>query len=150
MAHPVPKPTRLRMLEGNPSKRPLNMNEPQPPTTALALECPEHLGDIARDEWDLIAPILHRMGLLTDVDRDALAAYCTAYERWMECKKELKSGLVMVTPSGYQQQKPQVSMEQQYLKILKDFMHEFGLTPASRSKLIAPNAPKDDLDALLR
>jgi len=31
MRGPPPKPTYLRILEGNPSKRPLNRNEPQPP-----------------------------------------------------------------------------------------------------------------------
>ena len=34
-----PKPTALKLLEGNPSRRALNKNEPQPPTSIP--ECPD-------------------------------------------------------------------------------------------------------------
>lgn len=34
-----PKPTNLKILEGNPGKRPLNLNEPKP--IPIAPECPD-------------------------------------------------------------------------------------------------------------
>ena len=41
-----PKPTRLKMLTGNPGKRPLNHDEPRP--EAAIPECPPELGPVAR------------------------------------------------------------------------------------------------------
>jgi phage terminase small subunit len=45
-----PKPTRLKLLTGNPGKRPLNETEPRP--EAAIPECPVVLGPVARQEWD--------------------------------------------------------------------------------------------------
>lgn len=38
---PKPKPTAIKILEGNPGKRPLNLNEPKP--QRIAPECPVYL-----------------------------------------------------------------------------------------------------------
>ena len=69
-----PKPTTLRILEGNPGKRSLIDGPPQAP--AKIPECPCFLDDEARAEWLRMAPVLLEMGLLTPADRAALAAYC--------------------------------------------------------------------------
>ena len=58
----------------------------------------------------------------------------------------------MKTPSGYWQQVPQVSIAQTYLKVMNRLAEQFGLTPASRSRIIADAAGKDtadDMEALL-
>ncbi len=44
-----PTPTRLKLLGGNPGKRPLNLDEPQPEPTLP--EPPAHLSDEAKAEW---------------------------------------------------------------------------------------------------
>ena len=72
MSGPPRKPTRLRILEGNPSKRPLPNNEPQPDPTMP--ECPDWLMADAKEEWHRVAPELHRIGLLTIVDQTAWPA----------------------------------------------------------------------------
>src|SRR5438067_3785806 len=72
-----PKPTRLKMLTGNPGKRPLNHDEPRP--EANIPECPPELGPLARQEWDRLVGELAALRLLTNLDRAALAAYCGAY-----------------------------------------------------------------------
>lgn len=79
MSGPPRKPTRLRILEGNPSKRPLPNNEPQPDPTMP--ECPDWLMADAKEEWHRVAPELHRIGLLTIVDQTALAGYCPGNTR---------------------------------------------------------------------
>jgi len=48
-----PKPTRLKMLTGNPGKRPLNPNEPRPEATIP--DAPAELSAGARAEWDRLA-----------------------------------------------------------------------------------------------
>src|SRR5205085_7950964 len=72
-----PKPTRLKMLTGNPGKRPLNQDEPKP--EASIPDCPPELSPAARQEWDRLAAELGALRMLTNLDRAALAAYCTAY-----------------------------------------------------------------------
>jgi P27 family predicted phage terminase small subunit len=140
-----PKPTALKVLEGNPGKRPLNKNEPKPEKKAP--RCPSWLEPEAKKEWRRMSKQLEALGVLTQVDAAAFAGYCQAYARWKEAEEFLsKHGTIFKTPSGYIQQVPQVSIAQTYLKIMKDFCSEFGLTPSSRTRIVVNNktAQSDD------
>lgn len=129
-----PKPTALKLLEGNPGKRAINHAEPQPEKKAP--KCPDWLLAEAKKEWRRMARELELMGLLTTMDMTAFAGYCQAYARWQEAEMFIaQHGSIFITPSGYVQQVPQVSIAQQNLKIMQSFSAEFGLTPASRSRL---------------
>jgi len=131
-----PKPTALKMLEGNPGKRPINANEPVPPTGEVI--CPAWLLPEAKKEWRRLAASLEAMGVLTMADLTAFAGYCQAYARWREAEEFItQHGSIFKTPSGYIQQVPQVSIAQQNLKIMQSFCTEFGLTPACRARIIA-------------
>ena len=57
-------------------------------------------------------------------------------------------GTIVRTPSGYWQQVPQVSIAQTYLKIMNRFAEQFGLTPASRSRIIAAESSTDTQDEM--
>ena len=64
-------------------------------------------------------------------------------------------GSIFQTPSGYVQQVPQVSIAQQNLKIMQSFCSEFGLTPATRARIIAgagseDGASEDPMERLLK
>ena len=74
-----PKPTALKVLEGNPGGRPLNPNEPKP--AKKAPRCPSWLEDEAKKEWKRMGKTLEQMGLLTEMDMAAFAGYCQAYAR---------------------------------------------------------------------
>ena len=147
-----PKPTAVKQLEGNPGKRQLNANEPKP--AARAPSCPKWLEDDAKKEWRRLAKQMEQLGILTEVDMAAFAGYCQAYARWKEAEEFLtKHGTIFKTPSGYIQQVPQVSIAQTYLKIMKDFCSEFGLTPSARSRIHAAVDKKDtddEMEQLLR
>lgn len=142
-----PKPTALKVLEGNPGKRPLNANEPKPEKKAP--KCPAWLEPEAKKEWRRMSKILEELGILTEIDASAFSGYCQAYARWKEAEEFLsKHGTIFKTPSGYIQQVPQVSIAQTYLKIMKDFCSEFGLTPSSRSRINAGTAKGDTDDPM--
>ena len=142
-----PKPTGIKELEGNPGKRPLNKNEPKP--KAKAPTCPKWLEDEAKNEWRRTAKQLEGLGILTEVDMTAFAGYCQAYARWKEAEEFItKHGAIVKTPSGYWQQVPQVSIAQTYLRIMNRFCEQFGLTPSSRSRIIADNGNSDDDDMM--
>jgi len=131
-----PKPTELKILEGNPGKRPINTQEPIP--NKKAPRCPAWLEPEAKKEWRRTAKQLEELGILTEVDMAAFAGYCQAYARWKEAEEFIsKHGTIVKTPSGYWQQVPQVSIAQTYLKIMNKFCEQFGLTPSARSRIVA-------------
>jgi hypothetical protein len=59
-----PKPTALRILQGNPGKKALNKREPKP--RVCIPPCPRHLTPRAKSHWKAVAPKLARIGLLTE------------------------------------------------------------------------------------
>jgi P27 family predicted phage terminase small subunit len=129
-----PKPSRLKALTGNPGKRPLNANEPQPEVAVP--ECPPELGPVARREWDRLSQELASLGLLTNLDRSALAAYCGAYALWAEATEAIqKYGTMVKSPSGYPIQSPYVAIANRQAEIMMRIASEFGFTPASRSRI---------------
>ena len=146
-----PKPTALKELEGNPGKRALNQHEPKPEKKAP--KCPVWLDPEAKKEWRRMAKQLEGLGILTEVDMAAFAGYCQAYARWKEAEEFItKHGTIVKTPSGYWQQVPQVSIAQTYLKIMNRFCEQFGLTPSSRSRIVADGSSEGDdpMEQLLR
>jgi P27 family predicted phage terminase small subunit len=134
MAGRRPLPTATKLLRGNPGKRAINQREPKP--TGIPT-CPTHLDATAKREWTRISRELIDIGLLTEVDRSALAAYCAAYSRWASAEKSIaKFGLVIKSPkSGYPVANPFVGIANTALQIMHRFAIEFGLTPASRTRL---------------
>ena len=77
-------------------------------------------------------------------------SYCQAYARWKEAEEFItQHGTIVKTPSGYWQQVPHVSIAQTYLKIMNKFAEQFGLTPSSRSRIIASDGgPADAADEM--
>lgn len=146
-----PKPTALKILAGNPGKRPLNRNEPHPTGTPT---CPKHLDKAAKIEWRRISRELTSLGLLTNVDRTALAAYCAAYSRWANAEEQLqKFGHVIKSPkSGLPIPNPYLSVSNRALDHMRKFGTEFGLTPASRCKLSisSPAKTEDPFETFMR
>lgn len=80
-----PKPTAVKVLEGNPGKRSLNTGEPKPEKKAP--RCPAWLEDEAKKEWKRMAKQLEHLGILTEIDMAAFAGYCQAYARWKEAEE---------------------------------------------------------------
>jgi len=100
-----------------------------------------------------MAKVLEAMGLLTEMDMAAFAGYCQAYARWKEAEEFItQHGSMVRTPNGYLQQVPQVSIAQTNQKIMLKFCEQFGLTPSSRSRIVAGadgNSSEDEMEQLL-
>jgi phage terminase small subunit len=71
---PPPKPTRIRVLEGNRSRRPLPANEPQYP--AGTPDRPSGMTAGGRKIWDTLVSEMAASGVLRPVDALALAQLC--------------------------------------------------------------------------
>lgn len=144
-----PKPTALRILEGNPGKRPLPTGEPKP---RLGVgECPDWLSDVAKGKWAELVPELERIGLLTLVDNDALATYCETYAEWRRSVEYLREhGTVYESARGIIA-RPEVGISQRARQLMRQYAQEFGLTPSGRVRLATPARQQeaDDLDEML-
>jgi len=132
-------PTALHLLRGNPGKRKLNDREPKPTALAGDLPPPDWLDVSAQTEWRRIAPTLGRLGVLTETDADALAAYCEAFTTWKQATQRLRQFGMVVKRSKAEGELPVISP---YVKIahhamgqMRAFLIEFGMTPSSRARI---------------
>jgi P27 family predicted phage terminase small subunit len=140
-------PTAIKILRGNPGHRPLPENEPTP---ELGAEMPEGLSSEAARHWPKISALLEDMGVLTNVDAQALALYCEVFARWRyACTQLARYGLVVKSPSGYPIQSPYLAIENRAQDQMVALMREFGMTPASRTK-VSSVKPKQKENSFLR
>jgi len=136
-----PTPTHLRILRGNPGKRPLNEREAKP--LAAIPDPPAHLTVSALEEWNRIAPLLLEQGLLTNLDRAGLAAYCVAYGRWAEAEERVrKLGVLVKSPNGFPVHSPYLAVANRAMEQMQKMLTEFGMSPSSRSRARAETQPK--------
>lgn len=152
MAGRKPKHTAIKKLEGNPGKRKLNTKEPIPAKGMP--ECSDWLLLEANKEWERLCDLMNQMGVLTEVDMAAFVAYCQSYARWKEAQEHIDSeGSTFETDKGYQQQTPWVGIANTNQKLMLQAASEFGLTPSSRSRIVAGSAKgkelQDEIEALL-
>ncbi len=134
-------PTKLRVLEGNPGKRPI----PDEPDMSSGLPAPPpHLTGYALEEWNRLAAGLHRLGILNDGDAMSFAAYCDAYGWWRVATEEMNrraekggslAAIVDKTSNGNYVQNTLVGTANKARADMVRYASEFGLTPAARAKI---------------
>lgn len=133
---PAPKPTAIKQLQGNPGKRPLNANEPRPPSSDRPPAVPRWLSEEAKKEWRRHAGPLWKADLLTDADHDVLALYCETFATWLKAEAVVrKEGMVVRTSFGNLVQNPYLSIANRAKKDAMLLMRELGMTPAARSRI---------------
>jgi P27 family predicted phage terminase small subunit len=148
---PKPLPVNVHLLRNNAAKKPLGqlLDDVVRPDVAIPT-CPQHLGDEARKEWRRISKHLAKLGLISQIDRAALAGYCQSWGRWVEVERKIAAanaadpdkvaGLVTSTPAGYQQISVLMQISNRCLEQMKRFLAEFGMSPAARSRVTASDA----------
>ncbi|HYG73464.1 MAG TPA: phage terminase small subunit P27 family [Planctomycetota bacterium] len=140
----TPKPTVLKILEGNPGKRKLNAAEPK--LKAAAPDCPVWVSGPARQHWPEIASQLAEMGVSTTADKIALGLLVDAMGQYIEAKRDVEeAGLTFTSEgTGAVHVHPSVSLMQNAWERIVKALREFGLTPASRTKVHAIVEQKQD------
>jgi len=119
-------------------------------------KCPADIDKDAKATWKELAPIVHRMGMLTEVDGPAFANLCQIRGRIIQINKFIKRenpSLVQVkrkidpetgqditefVPSPYE------VMARQYYELFRKYASEFGLTPRGRVGLAVVGKDSDD------
>lgn len=136
-----PVPSWLKSLRGTylPAK---DGGEPQP-DEAIYIPPPRELADHphASEFWEVHLELLVRNRMITEVDMTAFAAACLAYEAWILAETELAKpadqggGYIVKTKNDYPVQSPWVSIAAGRRKEFLEYLREFGLTPASRTRI---------------
>jgi len=136
-----PVPTQLKLLRGNPGKRPISEGM-RPEQSAEIPDPPAFITGYAADEWWCVATELHRLGVLTKIDCVPLAAYCHAYGIWREasellarCADDPVKGYVVRNGSGGPMENPLLYTVRKSAADMMRYANEFGLTPASRARI---------------
>ena len=148
-----PKPTALKKLQGNPGRRPLPKGEPHPEVKVP--DCPEFLSASAKEEWARISKELEAVGLVTEVDRGALTAYCSAWAEVERAERELQKGgyevtlIATVTGREYKKVSPWVKILKDARKQMIEALREFGMSPSSRARVTAVAKEKEPAGVLV-
>lgn len=154
-----PVPTAIKILRGNPGRRPLPTSEPMPAALEETHAPPAWLHETAKREWRRLAPVLARAGLLTALDVDALTSYCVQYSLWRQAVAVLRrKGVIQVDKeTGIARQSPYLLIARQTQASLTKLLVEFGMTPSARARVTRaapghdPSAPATNpLDEFLR
>lgn len=142
-----PKPTQLRLLQGNAGKRALRSNEPRPHGDLF--EAPADLPAGAVPFWTRAiadAP----QGLLKRLDQRLLFTWAVA--AWLHSDAIAKlsaSTLLARTKSGELIQNPYLPIVNRQAEIMRKCASEMGFTPTSRSRIqVEPEA--EDVDPFAR
>ena len=143
-----PKPTYLKLLEGEPNKRRINKNEPK--VEKKRPPCPRFLSRDAKKMWKYLAPQLECVGVLTRVDLAVFASFCQAYGRWKDAEEKLTANghPLYKTPKGHITTSPYLWVANKAMDQMNKFGSELGLTPASRTRIRAEVDSGGELEEL--
>jgi P27 family predicted phage terminase small subunit len=139
-----PNPTHLKLVNGNPGRRPIALDEFRP--LAAIPDCPAHLAGEARAEWDRVSQLLLEHGMVSHADRGALAMLCSLWGRYVAAELMIEkaaqaapasAGLFVKSPNDFPIQSPWLAVSNRSIEQYRSLCAEFGLTPASRVR-VAP------------
>lgn len=154
-----PKPTRQQIIEGDPAKRgkrKLECRLKAEPVPVRGLPCPRHLRGVARVAWDFWVAELEAMQIDCRPDAMMLEGACRNYARAVEADSVIEREGTIIEELIYhkgeplkdatrKRKHPAVGISNAAWTLVKSFCAEFGLSPASRSRLAVQR--KDTADA---
>lgn len=125
-----PKPTALKLLDGSAKHNPgrVNADEPKPDVVDGRIEPPPWLTrrGHAWSAWNRLLPIVSGMKVMTVADVEALALGCMALADYLATDRD--------------DWHKRDAAYKRYLSMLRDF----GMTPASRTKVRVEKQPERD------
>lgn len=155
-----PTPTHLKIISGNPGKRPLPENEPKPKRIRKLPPAPGHISEGARQVWDKVVKELDDISILTSIDVFAVEILCEALadhraagdqieaakEEYAAAKAEQVNCDWSADGRYYRTQNksggfmwrahPAVGLRSDADRRMRAWCAEFGLTPSARTRLV--------------
>ena len=131
-----PKSLELKILQGNPGRRPLP--SPGGPFVEGIPEKPPHLDEDASEEWDRLTTAL--VGILSPASRGTLLCACDAYSQLTASNRVLKehgSTYTTISESGSTliRQRPEVRMRENARRAYQLALSELGASPVGHTRV---------------
>lgn len=139
-----PKPTKQKLLAGNPGKRTLNTNEPKF-SDITNIDPPEWLTERAAHMWQRIIPELLREKVLCLTDLHNIECFCVAYGKWRLAEESVEEfGIIMQNAQGSPIKNPALAAANEAMMQMIKFGSSLGLNPSDRARLIGDKDPDED------
>jgi len=140
-----PTPTALKVIRGNPGKRPLNKREPKP--VGDLTDAPAHFDEELREVWQYAIDNAPR-GLLKKIDSGVLETWCTAHVLHRRAVAEVrKLGMLVKAPNtGLPIQSPYLPIVNKQAFIMLRAVDHLGFSPASRTRIMLGDQPLKAVD----
>lgn len=133
-------PTQLKIIRGNPGKRPLHLA----PVGSGRPARPAWLTGEARAEWVRLTDELEGMGLLASADRGLMTAWCAAWAQFRAATEWLAvNSPVAEGANGGAYMHPYANLQSAASERLTKLAAQFGLSPAARARIQTPDKRKD-------
>lgn len=140
---PAAKPSRLKELAGNPSKRAVNKREPKP-AAGPSKTPPRDLSNGAKKVWKVLVSAMPA-GVFTGCDLELLRAYCEAAAMHRLATEKLKKESLMVEGSqGQPRPNPLIKVQVEQARAIATLGARLGLDPVSRQNIQADVAGGGD------
>lgn len=141
-----PLPGNVHQLRGNPSKLPLSrLADGMLRPDVSVPKAPDHMGEEARSEWRRITKHLQRLGIISQLDRAHLTAYCDAWGEYVWAQRRIaelnaddptgERGRIAMTASGYKTISAVLVVRNKAMEQMARHAAEFGLSPSARSRV---------------
>lgn len=149
---PKPTPTVLKLIRGNPGKRPLNLSDGVNPLVQIPAP-PKWLSTHALKEWRRIGEELANLGLIAEIDKASLATYCQTWgdlcdlelafaaqkrmvtDKMGKTDTSLMAAYFQKTPTGFLRESSVHKKIVEMRSELDRYVRNFGLNPAARSRV---------------
>lgn len=147
-----PKPTAMKLAEGNPGKRPIGSN-PQPPAKLPAP--PKHLSKDGKKVWKALGPRFAALGIMAEVDEVAFAILCESYASYVSLVIKARDDGPIVRVNGQAVPNPYLVRADREAEKVRKLLAEFGGSPSSRARLNVGTSARtpaeaDDIEGFLR
>ena len=139
---PLPKDQAQRNKDNDWRNTPATPKPPAKRPTKPSWLLPE-----AKKEWNRVSGTLWKMGLLTELDRFALAMYCQQVALYERAQNTMMiEGETYKTPTGQLKQRPEYFIQKDCIKEIRQLCNMFGLSPNSRMRMELPEGDTDEID----
>ena len=140
------KPTKLKLVTGNPGRRRIKGNEPAPEKVETP-KAPPWLDSNALGAWDVVAKELDRLGMLTKVDLVALSHFCDWHSTFLWASRDIEmNGMILEDSSGRRYRNPATTIKNEASRHVRAYGAEFGFSPSTRAGLVVPTGRRNAND----
>ena len=139
-----PKPTHIKLVNGNPGHRPLNKHEPV--FSDEVPEPPAWLPTFAKEFFLEVRKIIVAANYGSAANIHALTLLAVHLAEIRRCTEliEADGELTGSTMSGGDKIRVEVSIRLESSKRVQSLLAEFGLTPAAASRIVVPSKQKNN------